>query len=73
MPRTTFEPGDVVVLKSGGPSMTVVLVAESDLTCMWYAEEDEEYRRAEIPSVAVTAVELDDDLDDEDDEDEDDE
>jgi len=34
----TFEPGDVVKLKSGGPKMTVAQVAEQpvDVFCYWF-------------------------------------
>lgn len=35
-----FELGDVVRLKSGGPSMTVVGKREGYLLCMWYVEEE---------------------------------
>jgi uncharacterized protein YodC (DUF2158 family) len=37
-----FKPGDVVVLKSGGPKMTVEGSGSSgrEVTCVWFAEED---------------------------------
>lgn len=40
----TFQPGDVVHLKSGGPSMTIEWVAEDDITkmetaaCTWFEQ-----------------------------------
>lgn len=30
-----FNPGDVVVLKSGGPKMTVAAVLEGSAVCVW--------------------------------------
>ena len=55
-PRTesvTFEPGDVVELKSGGPAMTVIGVKEDGVHCMWYAESAAEVKTAIIPSICV--------------------
>jgi uncharacterized protein YodC (DUF2158 family) len=34
----TFEPGEVVALKSGGPAMTVIGLKEDGVQCLWYAE-----------------------------------
>jgi uncharacterized protein YodC (DUF2158 family) len=38
----TFKPGDVVQLKSGGPSMTVILESTSadSVVCQWFKEAD---------------------------------
>jgi uncharacterized protein YodC (DUF2158 family) len=67
-----FKPGDVVLLRSGGPSMTVVSVDEDEIKCVWIGEEGELFRQA-LPSVALDRVETEDDLetDEDDDEDED--
>jgi uncharacterized protein YodC (DUF2158 family) len=76
----TFEPGEVVTLKSGGQPMTVVSVSENDIDCVWIGEEGEFFHHS-IPAVALTSVasdeehdenhdEEDDDDDDEEDEDE---
>ena len=67
-----IEPGDVVVLKSGGQPMTVATVDENSVECLWLGEEGELFRET-IPSVALSVVADtadDDELDVEDDEDE---
>ena len=35
-----FEAGDVVVLKSGGPRMTVVSVCAGTVDCSWFAPDE---------------------------------
>jgi uncharacterized protein YodC (DUF2158 family) len=70
-----IEPGNVVVLKSGGPPMTVTTVDEDSVECLWLSEEGALFRET-IPSVALSVVPDtvdDDDLDVEDDEDDEDE
>jgi uncharacterized protein YodC (DUF2158 family) len=71
----TFEPGDVVTLKSGGPTMTVIGVKEDGVQCMWYAEASDEVKTAVVPAICVekaTAfVYEDEDEDEENDDDED--
>ncbi len=52
-----FEPGDVVMLKSGGHSMTVVSVGDEDVDCLWVGDDGELFRQS-IPTVALTAVEI---------------
>jgi uncharacterized protein YodC (DUF2158 family) len=49
----TFEPGDVVTLKSGGPTMTVIGVKEDGVQCMWYAEASDEVKTAVVPAICV--------------------
>ena len=66
----TFERGQVVTLKSGGPPMTVVAVAEDDIDCIWVGEEGDLFRET-IPAVALAAIDMDKDDDDEDGQDED--
>jgi uncharacterized protein YodC (DUF2158 family) len=68
-----IEPGDVVILKSGGQPMTVAAVDENSVECLWISDEGELFRES-IPSVALAVVPGDeeDDLDVED-EDEDEE
>lgn len=51
----TFEPGNVVVLKSGGQTMTVVAIAESGAECLWLGEEGDLFRET-IPAVALELV-----------------
>jgi uncharacterized protein YodC (DUF2158 family) len=62
-----IEPGDVVILKSGGQPMTVAAVDENSVECLWISDEGELFRES-IPSVAVAVVPGDeeDDLDVED-------
>jgi uncharacterized protein YodC (DUF2158 family) len=65
----TFEPGQVVTLKSGSQAMTVVSVAEEDIACVWIGEEGEFFRQT-IPSIALTAVDADEAETEDEDEDE---
>jgi len=40
-----YLPGEIVQLKSGGPLMTIVKVEDTKhITCMWYAQEQGEFR-----------------------------
>jgi uncharacterized protein YodC (DUF2158 family) len=67
-----FEPGNVVVLKSGGQPMTVAAVDEDSVECLWLGEDGELFRET-IPSVVLTVIPDaldDDDLDVEDEDDE---
>jgi len=50
-----FEPGDVVILKSGGHSMTVVSVDEEDIDCLWVGDDGQMFRQS-IPAVALAVV-----------------
>jgi uncharacterized protein YodC (DUF2158 family) len=72
----SIKPGDVVLLKSGGPSMTVVSVDEDEIRCIWIGDEGEPFRET-FPPIALdmveTDLEKDDDEDDDDDDEEDDE
>jgi uncharacterized protein YodC (DUF2158 family) len=67
-----IEPGDVVTLKSGGQPMTVAAVDESGAECLWIGDDGELFRET-IPSIALTALEIEDEEDELDVEDEDDE
>ncbi len=61
-----FEPGDVVYLKSGSQALTVVVVDEDNIECVWISDSGDFFRET-IPSVALTKGELlEDDVDDED-------
>jgi uncharacterized protein YodC (DUF2158 family) len=82
-----FQAGEVVVLKSGGMSMTVAEVGGDGVQCLWLGEEGDLFRETLPASVLelVPAPEAEDDekdedenddeadADDEDDEDEEDE
>jgi uncharacterized protein YodC (DUF2158 family) len=52
-----FAPGDVVTLKSGGHSMTVVSIDDEDIDCLWIGDDGELFRQS-IPAVALTIIEL---------------
>lgn len=70
----TFQPGDVVQLKSMGPAMTVYAVKEDGVHCLWYAESNDEVKTEIIPAICLEKIiDLDDDEDEDEDEDEDDE
>ena len=67
----TFEPGDVVELKSGGPAMTVIEVKEDGVHCIWYGEAADEVRTEIIPAICVEKATLWEEDEDEDEEDDD--
>jgi uncharacterized protein YodC (DUF2158 family) len=52
----TFAPGDIVALKSGGHSMTVVSAEDNDIECLWLGDAGELFRQS-IPAVALTVLE----------------
>ena len=52
-----FEPGDVVYLKSGSQALTVVVVDEDNIECVWISDSGELFRET-IPSVALTKGDL---------------
>ena len=52
----TFAPGDIVALKSGGHSMTVVSAEENEIECLWLGDAGELFRQS-IPAVALTMLE----------------
>jgi uncharacterized protein YodC (DUF2158 family) len=73
------KPGDVVVLKSGGPALTVAEVNDDHAECVWLGDEGHLFRET-LPLVVLERAELDasegedhDSEDDADDEDEDEE
>jgi uncharacterized protein YodC (DUF2158 family) len=52
-----FEPGDVVTLRSGGHTMTVVSVGEEDIDCLWVGDDGNLFRQS-IPAIALTVFDL---------------
>ena len=66
-----LKPGDVVVLKSGGHSMTVTEVKDDAVACVWMGGEGDLFRETLSPAV-LEQVEVE-DLDDEEEEDEEEE
>lgn len=63
-----FQAGEVVVLKSGGISMTVADVGDDGVQCLWLGEEGDLFRETLPASVLelVPAAEAEDDEKDED-------
>lgn len=59
----SYSAGNVVVLKSGGPAMTVVAANGEDIECVWIGEEGELFRHA-IPAFALEVVEIEEDDED---------
>ena len=72
----SFEPGEVVILKSGGQPMTVTEVDDNGILCLWLGEEGELFRET-LPAVtlelATVETEEDEDEHENGDEEEDDE
>jgi uncharacterized protein YodC (DUF2158 family) len=66
-----FEPGNIVVLKSGGLQMTVAEIGDDGVQCLWLGEEGDLFRET-LPEAVLDLVRSR-DPEDEDDEDEDDE
>jgi uncharacterized protein YodC (DUF2158 family) len=60
----SFSAGSIVVLKSGGPAMTVVTADDEGVECIWMSDVGE-LSRDVIPAVALEQVEIGDDEDDE--------
>jgi len=63
----TMNPGDVVMLKSGGQPLTVASVSAEEAVCLWIGEEGDLFREA-IPLVALAPIDMEDDGGDEEDE-----
>ena len=68
----TFAPGDIVQLKSGSPALTVVTASDTEVSVVWYAEEDDTFRTHTLPAIALEKLEIA-DFDDEDEDEEEDE
>ncbi len=56
-PTLPFSPGDVVVVKSGGPLLTVASLIGDLASCVWFSEDEDAYRFEELPIAVLTAVE----------------
>lgn len=67
-----LKPGDVVILKSGGQSLTVAEVHEDDVACIWIGEEGELFRET-LPAAVLELAHVVDEDEEHDDEDEEDE
>ena len=49
--------GDVVCLKSGGPTMVVKKINDVDVTCLWFNLNDELQKAKFIPQILVLKTE----------------
>ena len=56
-----YLPGELVQLKSGGPLMTVVKVEDKRITCMWYAQEQGDFRTQVFEQVWLDEIDIEDD------------
>ena len=45
----TFSIGDVVMLKSGGPALTITEVSPEGITVVWYADSEDNFRTPLLP------------------------
>ena len=62
--QSSFEPGDVVMLKSGGQPITVIGVTEEGIQCVWIGEEGDLFS-ATLPAIALQYIDDDPLFDDE--------
>ena len=65
-----LKPGDVVTLKSGGHSLTVVEVNEDAVSCLWMGNEGVLFRET-LPLAVLERADVDDEDEDESEDDED--
>ncbi|MBB3809494.1 YodC family protein [Pseudochelatococcus contaminans] len=69
----SFSVGDVVMLKSGGPALTVTEVGSESISVVWYADAEDNFRTTQLPPETLILFDDEDDLDLDEEEDEDDE
>ncbi len=62
--ESSFEPGNVVILKSGGQALTVVSSTAQGVQCIWIGEEGDLFS-ATLPAVTLEAFDMDIETDDE--------
>lgn len=60
-PVTTLSAGDVVVLKSGGPMLTVASILGDLASCVWFSDEEDAYRFEDLPTAVLIAVDFEED------------
>ena len=56
----SFQPGDIVSLKSGGQFMTVSVVSDDGIECVWIGEEGDFFRET-LPLAVLKAADSDED------------
>lgn len=66
----SFSVGDVVMLKSGGPALTVTEVGDDGVSVVWYADTEDNFRTTVLPPETLILFDDEDDLDLDDDEEE---
>ena len=54
----SFQPGDIVSLKSGGQFMTVSVVSDEGIECVWIGEEGDFFRET-LPLAVLKAADND--------------
>jgi uncharacterized protein YodC (DUF2158 family) len=54
----SFQPGDIVSLKSGGQFMTVSVVSDDGIECIWIGEEGDFFRET-VPLAVLKAADTD--------------
>ena len=54
----TFQPGDIVALKSGSQYLTVSGVSDDGVECIWIGEEGDFFRET-VPAAVLRAAESD--------------
>lgn len=69
----SFTVGDVVMLKSGGPALTVTEVGSEGVTVVWYADSEDKFRNTILPPETLILFDDEDELELEDPEDEEEE
>jgi uncharacterized protein YodC (DUF2158 family) len=62
--KSAFEPGNVVMLKSGGQALTVVSITAQGVQCIWIGEAGDLFN-ATLPAVALEVFDMDMETDDE--------
>jgi uncharacterized protein YodC (DUF2158 family) len=55
--ETEFLPGDVVMVKSGGPALTVLATDGDKVKCLFFSEELGEFQETSLPRLALVAAE----------------
>lgn len=61
-----FEPGSVVMLKSGGPGLTVLGQAGDRVHCVFFSDEIGEFRETSLPLIALQEAEAEEEDEEED-------
>lgn len=53
-----FKKGDIVILKSGGPPMTVKSLQEKKVICVWWDEQINDYKEREFDEDLLEKYEI---------------